>query len=211
MKSYLEIGVDNPDQVFNHIDAEKKVGVDPYELDGDTGCHLWNKENRDEMIANIDPEAEFHRKTSDEYFEDLAKSKKFDIIFIDGLHLAEQVEKDFFNAYRHLKKRNGIIIIDDVCPNNHHEAKVPPTPGQGWRGSVWEFWAKMRGEDQNQIWTVALELGLGVVDFAAKEGTPKFQDKKWPEYKLSLQFYFMYRKRLMNERPLSEVKSLLKI
>ena len=70
-KSYLEIGVNTPNQPgYNWIgvNCEIKHGVDP----------------------NVDTT---YRVTSDEFFEKHIK-QKYDIIFIDGLHLFEQVYKD---------------------------------------------------------------------------------------------------------------------
>ena len=55
---YLEIGCDQ-DQLFSKIEIKNKIGVDP--VSGGT-----------------------IRKTSDEFFKE--NDKKFDIIFIDGLH-----------------------------------------------------------------------------------------------------------------------------
>ena len=57
-KKYLEIGCFD-DELFNHVNCEKKVGVDP--VSGGT-----------------------IRKTSDQFF--LNNDQYFDCIFIDGLH-----------------------------------------------------------------------------------------------------------------------------
>ena len=86
---YLEIGCDN-DQVFSKINLKNKFGVDP--VSG----------------GNI-------RKTSDEFF--LSNTKKFDIVFIDGLHTYEQVKKMasgaaiLANVDLHLKLQNCKIAI----------------------------------------------------------------------------------------------------
>lgn len=209
LKSYLEIGVDDPNSTFNKIEAEK-TGVDPY--NDSTGCHQWNGKNREEMISAIDPEATFHEQTSDEFFENLDSKTKFDVVFIDGMHTKEQVEKDYKNALKHINRSKGLIIIDDVCPNTIHEIKMPPDPGQGWRGDVWEFWATMRGKDQKFLMLVCQELGVGVIDFSVKKsGTPKFQNVNFPTYKLSWEFYSTFRKELMNEKRTDVCRNLLKI
>mgnify|MGYP006088663887 FL=1 len=73
--TYLEIGVRNPDHNFNKIDADKKYSVDP-------GVEF--KSNPVDF-----------QLTSDAFFEQLEVQKiltpdtLFDVIFIDGLHLAE--------------------------------------------------------------------------------------------------------------------------
>ena len=64
-QSYLEIGCDD-DMLFSRINILNKVGVDPI-------CG-----------GNV-------RKTSDDFFKQ--NNKKFDLIFIDGLHMYHQVKK----------------------------------------------------------------------------------------------------------------------
>ncbi len=95
-KSYLEIGCfDN--ELFDHINCEKKVGVDPY-----SGGTL--------------------RETSDYFF---SKNKEtFDCIFIDGLHIYQQVKKDILNSIKSLNQ-NGVIFIHDCLPNNVFDQAVP--------------------------------------------------------------------------------------
>ena len=64
-RSYLEIGVDK-NRNYNHIECKLKHGVDP-----NVPCTF--------------------KMTSDEFFA--TTSTMYDLIFIDGLHEAEQVEK----------------------------------------------------------------------------------------------------------------------
>ncbi len=46
--------------------------------------------------------------------------KKYDIIFIDGLHVAYQVTIDLMNSLKHLTP-GGFIIFDDVYPHRENE------------------------------------------------------------------------------------------
>ena len=66
-KRYLEIGVRNPDENLNKITVEHKDGVDP--------------------AGNCN-----YPIPSDDFFNQLDIDVKYDIIFIDGLHLDYQVE-----------------------------------------------------------------------------------------------------------------------
>ena len=91
--SYLEIGTFK-DELFNAINCENKVGVDP--VSG----------------GNI-------RKTSDQFFND--NKNKFDLIFIDGLHLEEQVDKDIANSLKHLNKSGFLIMHDCNPPTKFHQ------------------------------------------------------------------------------------------
>ena len=73
------------DDVFNHITIEK-TGVDPV-----SGGNF--------------------RGTSDEFFSQ--NSKNYDCIFIDGLHVYQQVIKDILNSIKILNN-NGVIILMTV-------------------------------------------------------------------------------------------------
>jgi hypothetical protein len=98
---YLEVGVRDPADNFDLIVTEKKYSVDP-------GVEF--KENP----------ADF-RLTSDEFFRQLDLSNildpdvRFDVIFIDGLHLADQVHRDIQNALRYLAV-DGFIVMHDCNP-----------------------------------------------------------------------------------------------
>jgi hypothetical protein len=79
VKNYLEIGIRDGAN-FNQIKLKNKYGVDP------------------EPSSDCKGESIF-LMTSDEYFDYIKESKiKFDLIFIDGLHLEEQVTKDIQNS-----------------------------------------------------------------------------------------------------------------
>ena len=64
----------------------------------------------------------------------------FDVIFIDGLHLADQVEKDIDNALKFIKE-DGFIILHDVNPPTEWHARESylffNSPAAGaWNGTV---------------------------------------------------------------------------
>lgn len=132
-QSYLEIGVDNPNSTFNLVNAKSKWAVDPYY--DTTQCHVWNEHNKVAMERGI--KGTFKKMTSDEFFASIKGIRiKWDVIFIDGLHTEEQVDKDIENALLHLKV-GGIIFIDDCHPTNQYHTKMPPDPGQPWMGTVY--------------------------------------------------------------------------
>ncbi len=129
LKSYLEIGVQNPKQNFdkiNSIGGLLKHGVDPELGDSYNGlCQIFGV-------------------TSDKFFTDIEGSLfKYDLIFIDGLHTAEQVKKDFENSLRCLSD-NGFILIHDVLPENEAGTRVPRQTKQWW-GTVYQ-WALAIGD-----------------------------------------------------------------
>ena len=117
LKSYLEIGVQNPANNFDLIKCENKLGCDP------------------ELQTTI----EIAGCPSDEFFEKLMPilTHKVDLIFIDGLHHADQVKRDFENSLRCLSE-NGFIVIHDVLPENEAGTKVPRETKQWW-GDVYKW------------------------------------------------------------------------
>lgn len=124
LKSYLEIGVQNPRNNFSHIKIEgplfytKKVAVDP-------NVNIWGSHCNGFL----------HSVTSDEFFN--FNTEKFDLIFIDGDHSAEQVKKDFENSL-HCLSDNGFIVIHDVLPENEEGTLIPRVTRKWW-GDVYKF------------------------------------------------------------------------
>jgi hypothetical protein len=92
---YLEIGVDQGN-TFDHItNVEVKHGVDPYGASG-----------------NIT-----HRMTSQLFFSlnHYFFHHRYDIIFIDGLHLFDVVHEEVQKSLQ-LLRENGLIVLHDTCP-----------------------------------------------------------------------------------------------
>ena len=132
-KSYLEIGCFN-NELFNYINCQKKVGVDPY-----SGGTI--------------------RKTSDDFF--LKSEEKFDCIFIDGLHVYYQVKRDIVNSLKSLNQ-NGVIFIHDCLPNNVFQQAVPRCKF-GWTGEVWKAIVEFRTLDYVDTYTCYADMGIGII------------------------------------------------
>lgn len=136
-KSYLEIGVRNTADNYNHIAADNKDGVDP----------------NPECLCN-------HIMTSDEFFR--SNTKKYDVIFIDGLHLYDQAYKDATNALGALKE-GGIVIMHDCNPTKE-EHQVEVYRGGTWNGTVWKAFVRMRVErDDLEMFVINADWGVGVI------------------------------------------------
>ena len=114
-ESYLEIGVYDGKH-FNKVRANISKGVDP---------RLPKSLRNLNLLENV---------SSDEFFE-ANPDAKFDFIFIDGDHEAEQVEKDIVNAYAHLNK-GGMILLHDCNPPSYESQVVPRIQGE-YCGTVW--------------------------------------------------------------------------
>lgn len=155
LKQYLEIGVQNSKQNFDLIDCESKCSVDP-----DYKANAIVKKTSDEFFeiwqSIQGEEIRWPRIDGDSYLF----KKHFDCIFIDGLHTAEQVKKDFENSLRFLSP-NGFIVLHDCNPEKEEHTIVPrPKPTGHWNGDVYKFaWRLFK--DKNFI-TVDIDCGCGV-------------------------------------------------
>lgn len=139
-RRYLEIGCEN-NECFNAVVCADKTGVDP--RSGGTV-----------------------RATSDAYFASLpVDAKPFDLVFIDGLHYCQQVQRDVDNSLRHLAP-GGVLVLHDCNPPTPDFAVVPmPSPMRPWNGDVWRTIAAMRLHRGAQL-DVAVgdfDWGCGVV------------------------------------------------
>lgn len=153
-KLYLEIGVRNPRYNFDKIKCEQKFSIDP---------GLEFKENPVDF-----------KMTSDDFFNQLGKSElslasdtKFDIIFIDGLHLADQVERDIKNSLEVLNE-NGVIILHDCNPPTINHARenygVTSSPaGPFWNGTTWKAYYKYRHIKDLYSITFDSDWGVGII------------------------------------------------
>lgn len=148
---YLEIGCDT-DRNFNKIIIGSKIGVDPQK--GGTV-----------------------RMTSDDFFKN--NKEFFDIVFIDGLHHADQVYRDVINSLAFLN-HNGIIVVHDCNPLNHSTQNVPRQRRQKkWNGDVWKAWLKLRSDRQDlEMFVVNIRNGCGII----RKGKQKLLDKWDIEY-----------------------------
>lgn len=145
-KWYLEIGVYNPDHNFNHIAVERKVSVDP---DPAAGALL--------------------KLTSDEYFA-LFPGQTFDLVFIDGLHHADQVKKDIQNGWNCLNV-GGVIVLHDCNPPTVETTCVPRGAQREWCGDVYKTICRLSGA---QKFTVDFDYGCSVIRKTSKSDVVEF-------------------------------------
>ena len=134
-KTYLEIGVSNLKN-FNTVEITLKHGVDP------------NAETTFTM-------------TSNEFFEKHIKMK-YDIIFIDGLHIFEQAYKDIIDSLKWLSD-DGAIVVHDCNPIREIDQRREGISNM-WNGDVWKAILKLRMEKPDlAICTVDTDYGCGII------------------------------------------------
>lgn len=149
--SFLEIGVwgGRPNPPHNTIICDKKVGVDP-----------------DTKIGKMDNVIPW---TSDQYFDFLYRytnGVEFDIVFIDGLHTEEQVDKDIENSLNFLSDGGLIMLHDCSPPTEWHARPLDKFDGTGaWNGTGYRSIVKLRClEETVKIVTVDDDWGCSIID-----------------------------------------------
>jgi len=161
LTSYLEIGVQSAKNNFNKINVENKWGVDP---------------DPDDATRDLD---RIHLKTSDEYFD--AVDEKVCLIFIDGLHHADQVKRDFENSLRCLND-NGFIVIHDTCPDEEKYTTVPRETRK-WYGNVWMFAVSLNNYTGIDFVTLDIDCGITIIwKDSSKFKEDKVNVKTWDNY-----------------------------
>jgi hypothetical protein len=178
--SYLEIGIFNKD-CFNAVNCTEKTGVDP----GVSSC-------------SYNPPDKGYQLTSDEFFSSLSSDVKYDIIFIDGLHTEEQVDRDLANCIKHLSE-NGTIVLHDCSPDT--EALEDPH----WCGTVWKSVYKFRKNQKDyEGFVVNVDHGCGVIQKKKSTFSCNLEDSV-----LSYSFLNNNRKEVLNLKTPEEFEALI--
>jgi hypothetical protein len=121
--TYLEIGIRHGDSLA--LARGAPVGIDPdFELQVELGDDVaLFRETSDEYFDRDDPLAAFGG-------EPVALS------FIDGMHLAEFVVRDFANVERHAEW-SSVVVFDDILPRSADEA-ARDRRTRAWTGDVYK-------------------------------------------------------------------------
>ncbi len=143
---YLEIGCAGND-LFDAVMARRKIGVDP--VRGGT-----------------------HRMTSDAFFASY-KGPAFDVVFIDGLHIYEQVRRDLDGALRWLRP-GGWVAIHDMLPRDWFEEHVPQIRTRGWTGDGWKVAFELLASPDIDFRLLTIDHGVLVA--RARTANPSIPD-----------------------------------
>jgi len=192
---YLEIGVRNPEVNFDKIDSEHKYSVDPcIELKG-------------MPIDFIMTSDDFFKKLRDS--EILSNEMKFDVIFIDGLHLAEQVERDIKNSLEFLKDDGYIVMHDCNPPSEYHASenyayRLSPSKDY-WNGTTWKAFVKFRQSNDYYSCCIDTDWGVGIISKKINLGKPSSIENPFYEFKT----LDKYRTECLNLMPFDDFKELI--
>lgn len=176
-KSYLEIGCDD-NAVFAKIKVINKIGIDPVKGGN-------------------------YRGTSDNFFK--KNKKKFDCIFIDGLHEFNQVTKDIENSINVLNK-NGIIFIHDTMPRSKYHQAVPrckPT----WNGDVWKSIVYFRSFKNLDIFSLEVDQGITLIKKKYNYSILNYNKKQ--SKNLSFKDFYHNHKKYLNIKNISDIDKFI--
>ena len=143
-KSFLEIGI-AAGNTWRRVECDSMTGVEP-EMQFD-----------DDRIKPL---------PSDLFFE--VCNEKYDIIFIDGLHIASQVYRDVQNAWDHLSP-GGTIVLHDCNPPTWEHAQEEPKIFKGddnhfvWCGTVWKALMELKRRSITDLRVVDTDWGVGII------------------------------------------------
>lgn len=147
---------------------------------------------------SVDPGVEQDRPSatfvceSDQFFDDLNADRladirsnhQWNIIFIDGLHLADQVYRDIIHSIAHITKP-GFVLLHDVNPESWHTAHSDYTyyleHGGMWNGTAWKAFYHARTQLPYECYTVNTDQGIGVIQ-THTPATPVTHNNHWYEY-----------------------------
>jgi hypothetical protein len=169
-RSYLELGVKDG-ATFAAVDAPTRVAVDPaFTFRVPLGDWLRSR------VLRARSGTLFFRMTSDAFFRGPGRRLgPFSVVFVDGLHTAEQSHRDIVNALSVLED-GGVVVVHDCNPES--AAAAAPTlaealsmPGHlhRWNGDVYRTIVRLRTRRDLRVVVVDVDEGVGLVARGANE------------------------------------------
>jgi len=157
--SYLEVGVKDG-VCFSQIKCTLRTGIDIKPLF-----------IRRRVVA----------MSSDEFFS--VTRSKYDIIFIDGDHREEQVDRDIQNALKHLAP-GGTIVMHDCNPPKEEYANAEREENQLlWSGTAYRSFLKLRGTPGNlKMCVVDIDWGCGIIQRGKQDMADIPDDYTWDDF-----------------------------
>lgn len=171
-KTYLEVGTDKGDTYNQIVDVVEKECCDPFN--------------------NIKPEYKFtltYQMTSDEMFDKMDKDKKYDLIFLDGMHEERYLDRDIINALKHLNK-GGLILCHDTIPTNVLYSRKYPLQNilkGGWTGNVYKSILKLQEQNISFYTLINVIHGMTIIEYYENP-----YELKIPNYSSNNDYYYIF-------------------
>lgn len=195
--NYLEIGVRNPAHNFDKIKSSVKYSVDPG--------------------VEFETNPVDFKLTSDEFFDQLGKGAifnkdiRFDVIFVDGLHTADQSERDIKNSLDFISE-NGFVVLHDCNPPTEAHARETynyrASPALDfWSGTTWKAFFKYRQDTKLFSCCVDADWGIGIISKNINLGASSTVINPFYEYTV----FEKFRKESLNLISFDELKHKLNV
>ena len=149
-RRYLEIGV-RTGKNFWRVEARTKIGVDPAIVGRRLGT--WSRLSPPRTSMRLRHGTFVFAETSDAFFsrrQRLLHDLPLDAVLVDGLHTAEQAERDVINSLAWLAD-GGTIVMHDCNPSTAtralpslSQAIAQPDYAGEWNGDVWKAVVRLR-------------------------------------------------------------------
>jgi hypothetical protein len=182
---YCEVGV-QAGNCFNTIRCDDKVGIDPDKSSAAT-----------------------HHVTSDEFFAN--NKENFDIFFSDGLHHADQAEKDLNNMLKFLNE-GGTIVVHDNLPTTKRMQEIPLQEQCEWTGNVWQTWVKFRVTRPDlEMRVVDTDWGVGIIRKGSQKCInidPTPEEARYQEYYPTYEEFCIHKQEWMNIISVEDFKKI---
>lgn len=153
-KTYLEIGY-YKGWSFDNVKCFSKTATDP------NPSKTEDQQKLPHGTFELQNGEILWKLTSDEFFDRLPEDAKWDIVFIDGLHEAEQVMRDIHNALNYLKP-GGIIVMHDCNPPQYEHTT---TGIEGcWTGDTYKAFIRFKMKfPEYPSYVIDTDWGCGVI------------------------------------------------
>jgi len=79
-------------------------------------------------------------------FVQMDQNKKFDLIFIDGMHTEEYVDRDIINSLKHLNPGGMVCLHDTVVYRRNSQVELNEYNNElvEWNGTTWKSITKLQ-------------------------------------------------------------------
>ena len=150
---------------------------------------------------------------SENFFKQIKKDQKYDIVFIDGCLVEKNIENDIMQSLEHLN-RNGSILVHDCnppheffqrdnynqryqygCKRNNIIWNNREYTDRHWNGKTWKIIAKLRSTRSDlSIHTIDADWGIGIIRYGMQKLFDKVKGEELYQYKTLMK----YRGELLN-------------
>jgi hypothetical protein len=149
-----------------------------------------------------------YEMTSNDFFAGPGFHNHYDLVYVDGLHTADQAFKDITDAFIYSHAR--FVVVHDCNPKTEWHARPPEQYKQGeeWNGDVYRGFIKFKSiakalNTRHSCFVVDTDYGCGVIT-----GDALLPNKSTP-YRDDWEYFDQHREELLQLISVDSFKKLL--